>query len=445
MRLKSLLLVLFIVLCNVLQAQTMYELAYYFDINNTKEVHQAFLYCNADGTGFVRVRYVEKNNTERVVNMDLKQEYEKDQNREQSKMFFTGINSNIISPDSLSGNTNFIADRFLFTIDPQSGFFEPSEVSMAKNGQEYIAVLTKTKFIETPDLTPGFVLQYFKEDDVFYNNLFPRKSRGPGNTTKGVRLHFISITNTMDKDIGPTCVLDKKNTLKIFSSIAETLKIPMDSTQITGMDFNKKNLFKAIDTITAGDNDIIVFYYSGHGYSKKNNPNLFPFLDLRINPTTPPLPGKEEVNIDSIYTLIKAKKGKVKLVLSDCCNYGETMKSIIAPNLAGIRGGPVRLSPAYCQELFINPEKPVSYLMTAASKGEVSAGTNAQGGFFTSQFKASLEKYAGIGNTDTFSWADIVSDAQTLTKTTAGGASCPLPENNKVYKPCKQTPMFKKN
>jgi len=92
----------------------------------------------------------------------------------------------------------------------------------------------------------------------------------------------------------------------------------------------------------------------------------------------------------------------------------------------------------------MSPE-PVSYLMTAASKGEVSAGTLAQGGFFTSQFKGSLEKYMGMGYTDKFSWSDIVTGTQALTKTIAEGVSCPQPENAAVYKPCKQTPVFRKN
>ena len=152
----------------------------------------------------------------------------------------------------------------------------------------------------------------------------------------------------------------------------------------------------------------------------------------------------EEINIEEIYKMIKAKKGRVKLVLSDCCNWGETMKNVISPNVASIRGSSLNLNPTNCQTLFMGPE-PVSYLMTAASKGEVSAGTLAQGGFFTSQFKGSLEKYMGMGFTDKFSWSDIVTGTQSLTKTIASGVSCPQPENNAVYKPCKQTPMFKRN
>jgi len=208
--------------------------------------------------------------------------------------------------------------------------------------------------------------------------------------------------------------------------------------------FNKKNILNAIDTIKSGENDIIIFYYSGHGYSKDNDGKLFPYLDLRINPTTPP-PAKGELNIEDIYKLILAKKGKVKLVLSDCCNWGSTMKSIITPNVPGHRGPPIKPTPEKCQKLFINTE-PVSYIMTAASKTQVSAGTNSKGGFFTSQFKGVLEKYVGPGNEEEdFSWSDIIPEAQTLTNTTAAAQDCPLPENQKILKPCKQMPLWKKN
>ena len=197
----------------------------------------------------------------------------------------------------------------------------------------------------------------------------------------------------------------------------------------------------AINQTNSGGNDIVIFYYSGHGFSKKNDPNLFPYLDLRVNNLTQKV-ADEELSIEEVYSLIKAKNGKIKLVLSDCCNWGETMSNVISPNVASTRPSSIGLSPTNCEALFSTP---VTILMTAASKGEVSAGTLAQGGFFTSQFKGALEKYMGMGNTDAFSWNDIVMGTQSSTKTIAEGISCPLPENKTVYKPCKQTPMYKRN
>ena len=142
--------------------------------------------------------------------------------------------------------------------------------------------------------------------------------------------------------------------------------------------------------------------------------------------------------------MIKGKKGRVKLVLSDCCNWGETVRSIISPNIPGTRGSVLKLNPANCQALFMSPE-PVSYLMTAASKGEVSAGTMSKGGFFTSQFRESLVKYMGMGNTEEFSWWDVINQAQAETMQIAHRVDCPQPDNNKIIKPCKQTPLYKKD
>ncbi len=442
MKLKSLLVSLAIVSGSTLFAQSMYELDYYYTIGNVKEEYKALLYCNGDGTGFIRVRFLNKdNNTEFLMGMEMKEEPERveETNILNKERIFTGKNPYLLKGDSV---LPYSADRYLFKINSQTGEFEPWGVVTVKNNQEYNGVYSQIKLVEMGDLNPAFVLQYFTKEDRFYKNLFPPIARGD-NSPKGVRLHLISVTNTEDRSIGKTCVTDKNATLKIFSAIAETLKIPFSSNEVTGMEFSKKNVLNAITSTITGDNDIIVFYYSGHGYSKKNTPNLFPYLDLRINTSTQKL-ADEEINIEDIYKMIKAKKGRVKLVLSDCCNWGETMKSSLTQNVPGIRGSSLVLNPANCQALFIKPE-PVSYLMTAASKGEVSAGTQAQGGFFTSQFRGSLEKYMGIGNTDPFSWTDIVTGTQTLTKNIAKGVSCPQPDNNTIYKPCKQTPLFKKD
>jgi len=442
MKLRLFILFLMLVTGSTLFAQSIYELDYYFDEGNSRNEYKAFLYFNADGTGFIRIRHFNKaDQTDFLVGMEMKEVQVMDKNRqvEKDNIMYTGINSYLVKGQT---DSSYSPDRFLFKINPQSGDFEPWGVVAVKKGREYNGVYTQIRLIEMADLNPAFVIQYFTEEDVFYNNLFPQKSRG-NDSPKGARLHFISVTNTEDKDIGKTCEIDKRSTLGIFSAVATSLKIPMDTTEVTGMQFSKKNVLHAINSMVTGENDIIIFYYSGHGFSKKNTSYLFPFLDLRINYAVQKV-ADEEMSIEDIYKMIREKKGKVKLVLSDCCNWGETMKNSIVPNVAGIRGGPSKLNPANCQSLFVKTE-PVSFLMTAASKGEVSAGTMAKGGFFTSQFKGAFEKYAGIGNTDEFTWTDILTEAQQLTKSVAEGVSCPQPDNNKIFKPCRQTPLFKMN
>lgn len=442
MKLKSFLLSLLIISGSPLYAQSVYELDYYYDTGNLRQAYKAFLYSNNDGTGFIRVRYVNRQSSADVlVHMDLQEDYgrDKDNNMEYSKKIFRGINPRVISGDT---GVQYTPDHYWFRVNDVSGYFEPWEVITERAGTQYNGVYTHTKFIEMEALTQDFVLNYFTKEDGFYKNLFEPKGRG-GNTVRGAKLHFISVTNTEVEDIGKTCAIDKQATYKTFSSIASVLQIPFNAKEISGTEFNKKNVLEALQALSPGENDIVIFYYSGHGFSKKNNSLLFPYLDLRTNYKTQKL-AEAELNIEDVYNMIKEKKGRVKLVLSDCCNWGETTRSIISPNIAGMRGSALRLNPANCQALFLGPE-PVSYLMTAASKGEVSAGTLAKGGFFTSQFRESLEKYMGMGFTDEFSWWDVVNQAQAETIKVARGVDCPQPENNKIIKPCKQTPLFKKN
>jgi hypothetical protein len=442
MKLRYFLFSLFIISGCTLYSQSVYELEYYFDTTNRRDEYKAFLYCNSDGTGFIRVKCLNRQtNADIVVHMDLQEDYGKDKNNniEYDKKIFSGKNPQIIRGDT---GFHYTPDRFWFIVNPDAGYFEPREVVKTWNEREYSGVVTQTHFIEIPELTQDFVLQYFTKEDGFFKNLFEPKARG-GNTIRGAKLHLISVTNTLDSAIGKTCAIDNEATKKLFSTIATVLQIPFNAKEVTGAGFNKKNVLEAVNAIMPGENDIIVFYYSGHGFSKKNNSLLFPFLDLRTDYKKQKI-ADEELNIEEVYKMIKGKKGRVKLVLSDCCNWGETVRSIISPNIPGTRGSVLKLNPANCQALFMSPE-PVSYLMTAASKGEVSAGTMSKGGFFTSQFRESLVKYTGMGNTEEFSWWDVINQAQAETMQIAQRVDCPQPDNNKIIKPCKQTPLYKKD
>ncbi|MEO6254964.1 MAG: caspase family protein [Ferruginibacter sp.] len=444
MRKNIFFIILLLSICGSLRAQTMYEFNYYFDFDGIREEYKALMYTNGDGTGFMRVKYFNNQlKTWFLIDMDMKESYGRDKNKniDYNKIVFEGIDPYVIIGDT---NLVYAPDLFWFKVDPQTGYMDPWAVVSVEDGKKYEGVYTKAELIEMEDLTKDFVLQFFPKDDPFYKSLFEPVIRTGGSFSQPAKLHLVTVANTEDDKIGPTCAIDKKSTNKIFSSIATVLGISFKPTEIFGNDFSKANVLKALNGINSGPNDIIVFYYSGHGFSKGNNdPYLFPYLDLRLNNLTQKL-ADEQMNIEEIYKMIKAKQGRVKLVLSDCCNWGDQMASVISPNVASSRSSSLGLNIESCQQLFMSPE-PVSYLITAAQKGELSAGTLVQGGFFTSQFKSSLEKYMGIGNKDQFSWSDVVRLAQEQTKKIASGVQCPQPENETIFKDCKQTPVYKRN
>jgi hypothetical protein len=52
--------------------------------------------------------------------------------------------------------------------------------------------------------------------------------------------------------------------------------------EISGAKFGKANVEAALDNLKPGLNDIVIFYYSGHGYSNdQQSTKLYPQFDLR--------------------------------------------------------------------------------------------------------------------------------------------------------------------
>ena len=83
-------------------------------------------------------------------------------------------------------------------------------------------------------------------------------------------------------------------------------------------------------------------------------------------------------------------------------------------------------------------------MITAAAKGQVSAGNAINGGIFTTQLRESLQKFMSITN-ENITWDQITQNTKTQTDYIAGLTLCPKPENPSQYSNCKQTPVFKMN
>ena len=81
--------------------------------------------------------------------------------------------------------------------------------------------------------------------------------------------------------------------------------------------------------------------------------------------------------------------------------------------------------------------------MTAAAKGEESAGNPNDGGFFTFNFRETLEKYMAPAYKN-ITWEKIVQSAQKETIAKANRNLCPL-EDGKGFRQCHQTPIVKFN
>jgi hypothetical protein len=181
-----------------------------------------------------------------------------------------------------------------------------------------------------------------------------------------------------------------------------------------------------------------VFYYTGHGFNNVNESKQFPYLDLR-DKTFQNYGAPYTLNIEEIYQNIKSKGARLNLVYSDCCNADPAQSSMVSTNVASTRSSGIGWNMYNCRTLFMN-DKPLSILMTAASRGELSAGNNNTGGIFTFNFRESLENNMGpfVQNV---TWQSVLQSATKQTINRANHTLCP--QEDKSFKPCRQSPVFK--
>ena len=444
MKIRNLFIALFIFFGNSVYAQSFYEMVFHFgDSKNPNEIAyiKAFYILNDDGTGDMRISFTGATAAENfIIECSLKQGFalDKQKNNDYSKMYYTS-NEFLYVDNREDNRAGFPPISFWFQYNKEYDLYDPWAVmTKDENAKTMQGVIDEIKLLEDKDFTREFVLTYFTKDEEIYKNLFATNIRVLTPEQKASRMFLLIVADTDDEQIGVDCQKDREKQLAYFKKIAGKLEISFIPLELTGKDISRKNLLAKIDEIKPTKNDIVIFHFSGHGYSKNDN-RQFPYLDLRYDKDIP-VNAADEINMEEVYALITNKPGRLNLVISDCCNWHLEMSNMQSANIANPRPSAVGLSIENMKALFMNPNR-TSLMITAAQKGEVSAGNAISGGIFSNQFREAMQKYMGI-NYQNISWEQITENVRTQTVTVAGYTNCPRPENRAIIGACKQTPVF---
>ena len=434
-------------------AQSLYHLRYNFHTSADTVSYHAFLVRFEDGTGLLRVRYFPEPNKDVLVETDI----EDQAITNQSGMADTTLLAlKATNPRYIIGEdrTKFTVPNFIFKLNPATGYFEPASVTLSGETIETSAATTfVSELIERATLTKNFILQFFSEDEEFFTNLFNNNTRGLTPLEKTTKLHLLIVADTLDQEIGSSCAKDMRRMVETFSALTNYLGIKFLPKTISGKEYSKATVQAAVNNLKPATNDIVVFYYSGHGFRIPEQNRRFPnlklknFRNLRQNFRDSISWIKKDrqdnitysLNIEDIFNSIRKKGARFNLVMSDCCN-----NDIFSVNAKGskpgkTRGSGIEWSEDNIRTLFLN-KNPMSLLAAAASSGQKATSNDDFGGFFSYYFKTSMENYSSKLRTSP-SWDLILQDAQRQTIVKAKHTYCEkpyIPENI-----CQQNPDYK--
>ena len=433
-------------------SQSIYNIEYSVPSANTFTTYHGFLLRYDDGGGLLRIRYTSASNEAIVKEMDIE---------EMAVVGSSGLlDSNTLLLKAINqktiwgpGSTIFTPPFILLKYNASTDYFEPAAItfsdtkSVPPDGTSFTS-----SFIEREKISKAFLSQYFTEDEDFFIRYFNNNTRGLSSAEQKIRLHLLIVADTLDKAIGVSCAKDAQRTMETFTGLTKFLGLKLVPTLLWGKQYSKKNIEDALKKLAPAPNDIVVFYYTGHGFRIPEKPRRFPNMKLKHFPTVREnfrdslswarQSRKDNItysmNIEDVFNTIKARKARFNLVISDCCN-----DDIFSVNAKGTKPGKTKASGVDWSEdniraLFLGPERR-SILITAAVSGQRACSNDTFGSFFTYYFKSSLETYCSKMQKPT-TWDVIIQSAQKQTASKAGNTYCSKPYIRENL--CKQNPDY---
>lgn len=236
---------------------------------------------------------------------------------------------------------------------------------------------------------------------------------------KGQNLHAILFADTKDPSVGK-CDLQDFNSLTIeVSTIASATQMELKKYFYKDEQCSNRNLRQVLDNLQTNKDDVIIFYYSGHGTRSEADVSEFPQMCLGSNDD------RDYYPLENVLKQLNEQPARLKIVLGDCCNsygYGVSPKNYKAKSKTVLSKSPVSV---YCN-LFKNNRG--FLISTGSQKGETSSAMSNQdgtpiGGAFTICLLGTLQQFATSGMAAT--WEDVMSRTR-----------------NATYEWCNHTPIY---
>jgi len=430
------------------KAQSLYELTFEVDKVNYK----CFLVYFNEQDAYMRIGYT-SNSKYNVVNV----KYTSATGQEDGYNYFVmaGTSPTFITAQ---GDQSYNPDHFLWIWNEKENTGLPYVTEDPNFDETKLHVCTSYKEVAAKDLSDTYLKQFFRTDEAQYKSLKKMRDAAAGvntnannnnnntntntnnnnnnnntntnnnnnntATTIGAKLHLVLCINTEIGDIGQSCSVDQRAMEVEFREIAKAIGIPFEKYVVNGEKFTKDNAEQTLNGMKVGKNDVVVFYYSGHGFRWSNQTDKFPQLDMRYSEYTP-LSEKTALPLSDVFTKITSKGGRLNLILSDCCNSDVGRNQVTSQTfMAGrsFQGAEIDK----LKKLFVNSSG--NLIITGSSPGEYS-WCNSNGGFFTLSFIQALKEEIGYMRTEAPTWDHIAQNAVKSTQYKAKSCNGCKPQN----------------
>lgn len=217
-----------------------------------------------------------------------------------------------------------------------------------------------------------------------------------------VKVHAIVFCNTDDPKIGEGCQSDQERFAEELGLIETALGCEEDWQVFVGKECNKPNLERVLSILNCGPNDVVFFYYSGHGVHAKADPadGWLPQMCLNYESYDQ----DKFVPVTYVRDKLATKPARLSIILTDCCNNEASwvsVKSLIstqkdAPDVN-------KIDVAKLKKLFYESRGTV--IATSSKRGQVSYGPKEGGCFSVAFWDEMYNVEQGASNAD---WNSLI-------------------------------------
>ncbi|MBK8611019.1 MAG: caspase family protein [Chitinophagaceae bacterium] len=410
-------------------AQSVYELSFSVPNGTGNISYNALFVDYLDGKGNVRLRFAAPGSTDSLLaDFAVQEEFAEPGAlcSGEDLLFYKLQNPRFIES---TDPAVILPAYFCFKKEPLTGLYEPLGIANSQNDcianiNKFSAVALKTQ----NEITKEYVLTYFKAYEPFYRSLFvTNNAKALTNSERNVKLYLLFVANVTDAEIG---IADRKNmteAISFFGKIKDFLGISaFIYDTVTGRDFNKEKVLNKINTfLTPAPNDIVIFYYSGHGFRQPRDGRPGPYMDMRdlvIDKKKKYL--ENALSSEDIVQQIRKKGARLNLILTDCCNDNVTSTNPMAtdPAIVPKKGFGLNWSVQNCRDLFLNA-MPTTILAAAASPYQLGISNPQFGGYFSTLFRNAVETHLGFSKTKV-TWDSVFAQTKQQTEFKASRTWC---------------------
>lgn len=153
------------------------------------------------------------------------------------------------------------------------------------------------------------------------------------------KVHAVLVGDTNDPGIGSGASANVAAFADFIQKIASALGVDAAIKQVKGNDFSCQNISAAVSAIQTARDDLVVFYYAGHGFREEGQRSRFPRLWCRGAPSQALL--LEEVALD-----FRSRSAFPRMVwtVADACNTtSEDAAALTASVGSAVQQGLVKL------------------------------------------------------------------------------------------------------